>query len=150
MSEEILNIVGSNENVVRILSKDWVANGIVQQTAFTLRDDETYISVNRPTVASYITDVASFIRRHKNFMSAEGSIFSYQRANLNVGDVRGISVVVDGQPLAIDVEVEPRDVFTKSHAGIFTRYGKKNVKAGSTFISVTPSVSGPLQVLQLM
>ena len=27
------------------------------------------------------------------------------------------------------MEVEPRDVFTKSHAGIFTRYDGKNIKA---------------------
>ena len=29
-----------------------------------------------------------------------------------------------------DVEVEPRDFHTKSHAGIFTRFQNKNIKKG--------------------
>ena len=32
----------------------------------------------------------------------------------------------------IDVEVEPRDSHTKSHAGIFTRFQNKNIKRGQT------------------
>ena len=51
---------------------------------------------------------------------------------MNVGSIRNIAIKIEGQPLAVDVEVEPRDVFTKSHAGIFTRYNNNNVKTGST------------------
>ena len=32
--------------------------------------------------------------------------------------------------LSVDVEVEPRDAVTKSHAGIFTRYEGKILKLG--------------------
>lgn len=37
-----------------------------------------------------------------------------------------------GLTLNINVEVEPRDIFTKSHAGIFTRHNNQNVKNGDT------------------
>lgn len=42
--------IDNREDVARILANDWVINGVLQQTAFTLRDGETYISVNRPAV----------------------------------------------------------------------------------------------------
>ena len=125
-------IVSDEENVVRILSNGWVVDGVLQQTAFTLRDGETYISVNRPAVSSFASDVALFVKSHKNFQTPNSGSLTYQSAVMNVGAIRGIVVTVDNQPLAIDVEVEPRDVFTKSHAGIFTRHGNKNVKTGGT------------------
>ena len=37
---------------------------------------------------------------------------------------------VDHVEMKIDVEVEPRDIHTKSHAGIFTRIQDKNIKKG--------------------
>ena len=37
---------------------------------------------------------------------------------------------VDQVEMKIDVEVEPRDNHTKSHAGIFTRFQNKNIKKG--------------------
>ena len=127
-------IIDRKENVARILANDWVINGILQQTAFTLRDGETYISVNRPSIASYTSDVTSFIRGHKNFHCEAKGNFTYQQAILNVGAIRDIVVTNGKQPLAIDVEVEPRDVFTKSHAGIFTRYEQKNIKNGGILV----------------
>ncbi|MBR1668641.1 MAG: hypothetical protein IJ693_10250 [Bacteroidaceae bacterium] len=122
--------IDSKENVVRILANDWVINGVLQQTAFTLRDSETYISVNRPAVTSYTSDVTSFVRDHKNFRCESQGRVTYQWAILNVGDIRDIAITNGEQPLSINVEVEPRDVFTKSHAGIFTRYGLRNIKRG--------------------
>ena len=132
MSDTVMSMVGNEEDVVRILSNSWVRNGIVQHTAFTLREGETYISVNRPAIASYASDVASFVRSHKNFLNSDNGVKCYQRAVLRVGKIRAISVIVDDKPLSVDVEVEPRDVFTKSHAGIFTRHDRKNLKAGGT------------------
>lgn len=41
-------------------------------------------------------------------------------------------MVYDNQPLCIDVEVEPRAQHTASHAGIFSRIGGVNIKAGQT------------------
>lgn len=132
MSEMVKSTVGNEEDVARILSNGWVKNGSVQHTAFTLREGETYISVNRLAIPSFDSDVASFVRSHKNFLISDNGIKSYQRAVLRVGKIRAVSVIVDGKPLSVDVEVEPRDVFTKSHAGIFTRHDRKNLKTGGT------------------
>lgn len=144
------DVINSEENVVRILSKGWVVNGTLQHTAFMLRDGETYISVNRPAVDSYVSDVASFVKGHKSFITTQGNIISYQRAILNVGDIRNIVIKIEDQPLAVDVEVEPRDVFTKSHAGIFTRFNNNNVKTGSTLaVSQEKNLSADVVLLKV-
>ena len=38
--------VSSEEDVIRLLSADWVVNDEIQHTAFMLRTGESYISVN--------------------------------------------------------------------------------------------------------
>ena len=68
---------------------------------------------------------------HPDFY-ADDSKTKYSRALLNVGDIRATKVSFSGITLNINVEVEPRDVFTKSHAGIFTRHGNQNIKTGDT------------------
>jgi hypothetical protein len=51
---------------------------------------------------------------------------SYLRALLDVADIRAISVEVDGLKVDANVEVEPRDIHTQSHAGIIcSRKGQK-------------------------
>lgn len=58
--------------------------------------------------------------------------------------------MAEGQPLAIDVEVEPRDVFTKSHAGIFTRHNNVNIKTGSTLaVSQEKNISADRVLLKV-
>lgn len=47
-------------------------------------------------------------------------------------------------PLTIEVEVEPRDVHTKSHAGIFVRSGAQNVLPGRSLMST--AVPGAVSV----
>ena len=47
------SVIGDNEKVVRILHRDWVVDGVVMINAFTLRQNETYLSVNRPAIESY-------------------------------------------------------------------------------------------------
>jgi hypothetical protein len=66
---------------------------------------------------------------------------NYKRAILSVSDIRAIKVDAFGEPLKINVEVEPRDSHTKSHAGIFTRYENKNVKRGDTLSYLEKEVS---------
>lgn len=150
MCKEPQKAVRNEENVVRILSKGWVVDGVLQQTAFTLRDGETYISVNRPAVSSFASDVASFVKSHKNFQTSNTVSLTYQSAVMNVGAIRGIVVTVDNHPLAIDVEVEPRDVFTKSHAGIFTRHGNVNVKKGGTLaVGLEENISADTVLLKV-
>ncbi len=55
---------------------------------------------------------------------------TYRRALLNVGKIRNIKVSVGDTSMFADVEVEPRNAKTLSHAGIFTKVQNKNVKEG--------------------
>ena len=150
MESVIRNMVDNEESVARILSNGWVVNGILQHTAFMLREGETYISVNRPAVNSYNTDAAKFVKYHKNFATVHDNTLSYQRAILQVGDIRNISIAIEGLPLAVNVEVEPRDLFTRSHAGIFTRYYEENIKVGNLlYISQEKNVSANMVLLKV-
>lgn len=126
-----MTVINNNENVARILRKFWVLDNEIQHTAFMLRCGETYISVNRPAVASYDSDVRNFVETHPDFYADESKT-KYSRALLKVGEIRASKVSFSGITLNINVEVEPRDGFTKSHAGIFTRHENRNVKTGDT------------------
>ena len=126
-------MISDNENVARILRPEWVVCGILQHYAFVLRRNETYISVNRPAVFSFKDDVRNFVNAHAGYYADKG-MNSYFCAMLNVGEVRQAKVVINGLPLQIEVEVEPRDMFTKSHAGIFTRYDGKIIKTGDAVL----------------
>lgn len=121
--------VESSELIARILSTEWFVDGQLMNIAFTLLEGETYISVNRPAIDSYDSDVASFVAKHDKYSFCSDT---YKRAMLQVGSIRDIKIDAFGEPLNINVEVEPRDSHTKSHAGIFTRYENKNVKRGDT------------------
>lgn len=68
----------------------------------------------------------------------------------NDESVRKIAVTDDkGMLLDVDVEVEPRDAHTKSHAGIFIRSDGHNVRPGRTILgsSMAENVSADI-VLQ--
>lgn len=121
--------ISSEETVDRILHKDWVIDGTIQLGAFTLRPNETYISVNRPSVPSFASDIANFVESHPLYQHTESSWLS---ATLSVEDIRGIKLTKDDAPVNVDVEVEPRAAYVASHAGIFTRMGITNIKKGST------------------
>lgn len=119
-------LVSDNEDIARIVSSEWIVDGELQQTAFTLNPKETYLSVNRPSINTYDDDVRSFVSAHEKFQFDNGK--SYRRAMLTVLDVRNIKVYDDeDNQLNINVEVEPRDIHTKSHAGIFVRSESKNL-----------------------
>ena len=119
--------ISSEENVARLVSAEWMQEGVLQPVAFTLDEGESYLSVNRTAVDSYDADVLSFIETHPIYR-VNG--ISYFRAMLQVGEVRDIKVQLDETLLSTEVEVEPRDKYTKSHAGIFVRYQNKNIKRG--------------------
>ena len=119
--------VPSEEDVARILSSEWFVRGKLLSAAFALNQGETYLSVNRLVIDTYDSDVAAFVKSHTSYAINQNT---YKRALLNVGKVRGIDVKVDATEMRIDVEVEPRDIHTKSHAGIFTRFQNKNIKKG--------------------
>lgn len=70
---------------------------------------------------------ASFIKSHPLYVVNDNS---YYRAMLHVGDIRKVKAQVGETSLFAEVEVEPRDYHTKSHAGIFVRYQNMNVKRG--------------------
>ena len=124
---DTLNMVADTEDVARILRRNWVFDGILQHYAFDMRRNETYISVNRPAVSSYVDDVRKFVESHPDFCF-DSDEPAYMRALINVESIRKSELFIGDIKLNIDVEVEPRDVFTKSHAGIFTRYEGKNIK----------------------
>lgn len=128
--------VGDDESVVRLLSTYWVSNNEILHVAFTLREKETYISVNRPSIASYSTDVVTFLSNHSDFYSDKEKR-EYRRAALSVADIRNIRIAVDNMFLQTEVEVEPRNQYQKSHAGIFTRVSGKNLKVGDFLVSST-------------
>ena len=130
--------VGSSEKVARILSTEWFVDGQLMNVAFTLLEGETYISVNRPAISTYDSDVAGFVTKHGKYLFGTDN---YKRAILSVSDIRDIKVDAFGEPLKINVEVEPRDSHTKSHAGIFTRYENKNVKRGDTLSLLEKEIS---------
>ncbi len=131
------SIVSSVENVARLLSKEWFVKGVLHHTAFKLANGETYLSVNRPAIDSYTEDVESFVHSHSSFQF-QGETSYYKRAVLNVGNIRGIDIEVGESKMKVDVEVEPRDSHTKSHAGIFSRIQNKNLKNGQ-FMKVGPT-----------
>lgn len=122
-----INQIPSEENVARILSKEWFVKDKLLSVAFALDAGETYLSVNRPAVETYDNDVSAFVKKHASYAFDDNS---YKRALLNVGDVRSIKVEVGETKMMTDVEVEPRDIHTKSHAGIFTRFQNANIKKG--------------------
>ena len=136
----------SSEYVVRILNPEWVIEGNLQNLAFTLLENETYISVNRPAISTYDSDVYAFLRKHPSYIF---SADTYKCALLNVGDIRGIRIVANGNPLDIDVEVEPRGKFTLSHAGIFTRFENKNIKRGTMLVHLTKGLSADDVLLKI-
>ena len=121
------DIVLSEESVVRILAKDWFVKGKLLSVAFALESGETYLSVNRPAIDTYDSDVSSFVKNHDHYAFDDNS---YRRAMLSVEAVRGIDVKLGETQMKIDVEVESRGTHTKSHAGIFTRFQNANVKNG--------------------
>ena len=121
------DIVASEENVARLLNRVWVEKGIVLIDAFALKPNETYLSVNRPMIPSYKSDVANFLSKHASYKISDDSEF-YQRAVLNVGEVRDIKVSFAEKILDVKVEVAPRNIHTKSHAGIFVCADNEYVK----------------------
>ncbi len=124
-------IISSEEVVARLVSPIWVIDGILQPVAFTLNLGESYLSVNRLSVDSYSSDISAFILRHPSFC-IDAKEKKYYRALLSVGDVRRCDVKVGNTELKINVEIEPRDSHTKSHAGIFVRFQNFNIKSSQT------------------
>lgn len=121
--------VASDETIVRLLHREWVVDGVLQQTAFELRNGETYISVNRPAVETFDDDVRDFISTHPSYKVAPFS-HDYNRAKLLVSEVRDIKVEFGSERVDIEVAVEPRASHVKSHAGIFVHLEGKNIKGG--------------------
>ena len=62
-----VSAIDSEETVVRILHRDWVVDEELQITAFSLRHNETYISVNRPIIDSFGEDIADFLAKHPDY-----------------------------------------------------------------------------------
>ncbi len=59
------------EDVARIINPEWIEDGELMHEAFMLNVGETYISVNRPSINSYVDDVTDFINKHPDYMFCE-------------------------------------------------------------------------------
>lgn len=118
-----MNFVANEEDVARMLfSPLFICDGILSQKAFTLEAavKETYISVLRPAIDSFITDMEG-IRKEGNTL--------YGYALLNVEAIRNIRI---DYPEEATLVVLPRNAGKrKSHAGIFASIGKKKVRGGA-------------------
>ena len=121
--------ISGNETVVRILHRDWIVDDELQISAFSLRQNETYISVNRPIIESFDDDISDFLSKHTEYLISDKPK-TYKHAAMNVEELRSIKVLLGQNSLDVSVEVEPRDSHYKSHAGIFTRLSGENIKGG--------------------
>ena len=119
--------VADDEQVARIISKEWLDGDFLMPQAFEFAFGETYLSVNRIGVETYDADVKGFVESHPSFCFNNNT---YQRALLKVREVRATKVCYDGKPLLINVSVMPRAAYTKSHAGIFVQSAGRNVVFG--------------------
>lgn len=139
--------IDNDETVVRILHREWVVDGQLQITAFALRQGESYVSVNRPSIDTFLSDVSDFVSKHTDYkVSDEGSL-TYRQAGLNVSAVRNIRVELGQLSADVTVQVEPRDAHYKSHAGIFTRYDEKNIKGGQENILANNDCLMPVRAI---
>lgn len=128
--------VSDIETIVRVIRQEWLVDGVLQQTAYTLNPSETYLSVNRPAIDTFESDIHTFVTSHDGFLFDDGN--TCRLASMPVSGVRGIKIMDDeNTPLAIDVEVEPRDVHAKSHAGIFVRTGDQNIVSGRSLLGTS-------------
>ena len=61
--------IDSEENVARLLCSEWVDNGDISVDAFALAPNETYLSVNRPAVDTFRSDVEKIVSSHQGFVT---------------------------------------------------------------------------------
>lgn len=121
--------ISDNEEIARVLHKEWIVDNTLQINAFALRCGETYLSVNRKSIKSFLDDIRDFVGSHPCYAVFDNAS-ACRIACMNTGEVRDIRVVLGDKVLDVSVEVEPRNKNCQSHAGIFTRYEGKNIKGG--------------------
>ena len=123
--------ISDEEEIVRVLHREWIVDNILQINAFALRRGETYLSVNRKSIDTFCDDIRNFVGSHPSYASFDNASVC-RIACMNTGEVRNVRVVLGEKVMDVSVEVEPRNQNCQSHAGIFTRYEGKNIKGGQT------------------
>ena len=121
--------INDKEEIARILHREWIVDNTLQINAFALRCGETYLSVNRKSIKTFLDDIRDFVGSHPCYAVFDNAS-ACRIASMNTGEVRDIRVVLGEKTMDVSVEVEPRNKNCLSHAGIFTRYEGKNVKGG--------------------
>lgn len=129
MNYDLSAYVEDIERVARIVNQEWIVDGVLQVNTFALAYGETYLSVNRPAIETFASDVSDFVRKHPAYMVSKQSDTCHL-ATLQVSDVRKMEVCFKMKVANLAIEVEPRDTHYKSHAGIFTRIEGRNIKGG--------------------
>lgn len=148
MTEESLNIDDA-ENVVRLISSEWIEDGCLLNAAFALTPKEKYLSVLRPIIETFNEDILLLTTKHEEFKSDDSHC---QTALLKVGAIRNIKIDNGNEILNIDVAVEPRDKRIKSHAGIIVKSNGQVVVHGRKLNDSIPkdvSADDILQEVQL-
>ena len=88
MTEESLNIDDA-ENVVRLISSEWIEDGCLLNAAFALTPKEKYLSVLRPIIETFNEDILLLTTKHEEFKSDDSHC---QTALLKVGAIRNIKI----------------------------------------------------------
>ena len=127
--KDALDTIGQEEEIARILHREWVADGNLQLNAFALRPGESYLSVNRLIVESCSGDIYDFVSHHPDYLISD-EFSKCHLAKIRVSDIDNQSISYKEWIACLSVEVEPRRAHYKSHAGIFTRVNGRNLKGG--------------------
>lgn len=129
------NVIESNEFITRsLISGKWVVDNLISPTAFDWQEGETYLSVNREIIGTYIDDLRDFVKRHPVYAYNSNGKQSVMVARMSVANVDTIHFSEKGIELSAEVSVSPRDKNYKSHAGIFAKSNGKNINKDRTAI----------------
>ena len=106
----------NEENVARaiFLPEMMEDGGVISYSAFTLRHNESYFSVARMAVDSWLEDIKRIPQNDTRILGG------YCR--MNVGTIRAIDFRNDGDTLTFDVE-DKSSQKNLSHAGIVVTFG---------------------------
>ena len=121
MMPSVENTISDEINVARAVFAPQMVDeyGMITRAAFSLRHNETYISVCRMDVSTWKQDLEAIPQ------STNRMLCGY--AVLNVGEIRALNFVHEGHNIAFDV-IDKHTDNNKSHAGIVLAFDCSNLK----------------------
>jgi hypothetical protein len=120
MSEELRHIDDSEFVARAIFSPTMIdSSGKIATVAFTLRHNESYISVAQMSIENWLDDIKSIP------VNSLRQLYGY--GQLNVGEIRSIEIHFFDNTVQFCVEDKSSEN-NKSHAGIIVLYGTEPLK----------------------